>query len=175
MPYSEADRPNPPLAADEQATLASFLDFHRATVLWKYSGLDHEQALRTVAASSLTASGIVKHLALVEDNWFQSVLLGAELPEPWASAPFEEDEDWDFHSAVDDEPADLVSLYEESCARSRAAAAGLPLEQLSVKRSRATGEPFSLRWILVHMIEETARHNGHLDLIREAVDGLTGE
>ncbi len=169
-------RQDPGLATDEATTLTQFLDYHRETVLAKVAGLTTEQAAsQTIASTSLTVSGLVKHLALVEDSWFQDDFLGVGMPEPWASAPFDDDPDWEFHSAPADDLDDVVELYRASCERSRAAAAGVPLDQLSVKLSRQEGTPFSLRWIIVHMIEETARHNGHLDLLREAIDGTVGE
>ena len=156
--------------------LSQFLDYHRATLLWKVEGLDHEQLNTTTAASDLTLAGLLKHLALVEDDWFQRVLHGAELPAPWNAVDWDADRDWDFHSAVDDRPADLIALYQQACARSRDAIAVVDsLDARSVTASRTTGEHFSLRWIMLHMIEETARHNGHADLLREAIDGMTGE
>ena len=169
-------RQDPPLQADERATLSAFLDYHRATLLAKIEGLGREHlAVAAVPTSALTLAGLVKHLAVVEDSWFQEEFLGLEL-EPWASAPWHDDPDWDFHSAVDDEPADLVALYRAAIERSRAVvAAASSLDALSVRESRREGTPFSLRWILLHMIEETARHNGHADLLREAIDGSTGE
>ena len=143
----------------------------------KASGLTREQMNQPTAASSLTLAGLLKHLALVEDSWFTVRMAGGHEPEPWASAPFDTDPDWDLHSAVDDEPDELLALYRDACARSRAVidAAG-SLDQTSVATSRwRPGQHFTLRWILLHMIEETARHNGHADLIREAIDGVTGE
>jgi Protein of unknown function (DUF664) len=130
-----------------------------------------------VPTSAITLGGMVKHLALVEDDWFQVRLLGRADVEPWASAQFDVDPDWDWHSAADDSPEDLVGLYDRACARSRTAVAELggDLEPLLVETDRHTGGPFSLRWIMIHMIEETARHNGHVDLICEAIDGLVGE
>jgi uncharacterized damage-inducible protein DinB len=130
---------------------------------------------RRLAPSELTLAGLVKHLALVEDDWFQRVFLGVELPEPWASAPWDEDRDWEFHTAVEDDPSELLALYEQACERSRAAVRSAEgMDDLSVEKSR-DGVRFSLRWIMLHMIEETARHNGHADLLRENIDGKTGE
>lgn len=156
--------------------ITQFLDYHRATLLGKLEGLTVVQLNQAVPSSSLTLAGLVKHLALVEDSWFQDTFLGGELPEPWLSAPFDSDPDWDFHSAADDDPDALVGLYRVACERSRAAeqqAASLDVE--SAKNDRRTGSKFNLRWIMLHMIEETARHNGHADLLREAIDGTTGE
>ena len=168
------NRVDPSKAVDEKTSLAEFLDYLRATVLRKFDDLETRQAVvRSVPSSALTLAGIVKHLALVEDHWFQDVFLGADLPEPWASAPFDDDHDWDFHSAGHDEAADVRALYAAACERSRAVLAAASLDELSV--GVRDGEPFSLRWIMLHMIEETARHAGHADLLREAIDGETGE
>ena len=170
-------RVDPPLQADERTTLEAFLDFQRATVLLKADGLAKEQLGRpAVPTSALTLAGIVKHLAYVEDSWVQKTFLGRDLPEPWAGAPFDEDPDWELASAPGDEPADLVAVYRAAAARSRAVvAAATSLDQLSVESDQREGVPFSLRWILQHLIEETARHAGHADLLREALDGTTGE
>jgi uncharacterized damage-inducible protein DinB len=169
-------RQDPALASDEVTTLHEFLDFHRATLLMKVAGLSSEQAAsRPIPSTELTISGLVKHLAYVEDIWFQERFLGLDLPEPWHGAPFDDDPDWELHSAPGDDVGDLVALYESSCERSRRAVRGVALDQLSVVADRREGVPYSLRWILVHMIEETARHNGHVDLLREAIDGAVGE
>jgi uncharacterized damage-inducible protein DinB len=171
-------RIDPDLAADELTSLSQFLDFHRATLVDKVSGLSNEQlSTRAVPTSAITLGGMVKHLALVEDDWFQIKLLGRTELEPWASAPFDVDPDWDWHSAAGDAAEDLLDLYATACARSRTAVqeVGGDLTTLSRAVDRHTGEKFSLRWIMIHMIEETARHNGHVDLIREAIDGTTGD
>jgi len=169
-------RVRPPLQVGERESLTAFLDLHRATMLRKVAGLSKAQLGRFgVPTSALTIAGLVKHLALVEDSWLQEVFLGRPLPEPWPRAPWEDD-DWDFHSAPGDEPGELVGLYTAAVQRSRdvVAAAG-SLDQLSVEPSQREGSPFSLRWIVRHLIEETARHAGHADLIGEALDGQTGE
>ena len=180
-PVTELDeqgRPEPPYAADETATLLGFLEFHRATFAWKCSGLDAAGLNATVGASSMTLGGMLKHLALVEANWFARRLFDREMGLPWDAADWDADPDWEWHSAVDDTPEQLRSLWEDAVARSReltaeALAAG-GLDQLA-RQVRPNGSRPSLRWIVVHMIEEYARHNGHADLIREAVDGQTGE
>jgi uncharacterized damage-inducible protein DinB len=172
------ERTDPDLVGDELTLLTQFLDFHRATLVHKAGGLSREQFATRLPTSELTLAGLVKHAALVEDQWFSVVLLGRPHAEPWASAPWDDDRDWEFHTAVDDEPADLLALYAQTCERSRSntaeAAARGGLDTLAAGRSRQ-GEQYSLRWILLHMLEETARHNGHADLLREAVDGTTGE
>jgi uncharacterized damage-inducible protein DinB len=161
---------------DERTMLAGFLDYHRATLVWKASGLTQAQLAQPVPTSALTIGGLVKHLSLVEDSWFTDRFAGAGMPERWASVDWDADPDWEHHSAADDRPEDVLAQYAESCSRSRVAyeAAG-SLDQRSVGTDRGTDQPFSLRWIMLHMIEETARHNGHVDLLREAIDGTTGE
>jgi hypothetical protein len=169
-------RIDPDLQADERTALIEFLDYHRATFLSRIDGLDHEQLNRRLPPSALTLASLTKHLALVEDSWFHEDFLGVPLPEPWLSAPFDDDPDWELHSAVDNEPADLAALYEAACERSRTIVASAPsLDTLSARISEREGKAFSLRWIMLHMIEETARHNGHADFLREAIDGLVGE
>jgi uncharacterized damage-inducible protein DinB len=169
------ERIDPDLQADERTTLVEFLDYHRATFLSKIAGLTHEQLNRTLPPSDLTLASLTKHLALVEDSWFQERFVGVEV-EPWASAPFDDDRDWEMHSAKDDSPEDLVALYRTAIARSQATVATVEsLDALSAINDRREDIPYSMRWILVHMIEETARHNGHADLIRESIDGLVGE
>jgi len=172
------ERIDPDHTGDEPTLLTQFLDYHRATLVQKASGLDRSQMAVRVGASELTLAGLLKHAALVEDHWFGVVLLGRPAAEPWASAPFDDDRDWEFHSALDDDPADLIAAYVETCERSRAhAAAALADGGLDTvaARPRSSGERVNLRWILLHMLEETARHNGHADLLREAADGSTGE
>ena len=177
---TDLQRTDPPLRADEATTLLCFLDYHRDTLRMKTAGLTTEQLDTTLAPSSMTLGGMVKHLSLVESNWFNDVLMGRGEVEPWASVDWEPDRDWDWHSAVDDTPEDLRRLYDESVAASDAILAealsdgGLDRESVVVSRREDEGR-FSLRWIVVHMIEEYARHNGHADLIRESIDGVTGE
>ncbi|MEQ1786893.1 MAG: DinB family protein [Acidimicrobiales bacterium] len=169
-------RIEPAFGDDERTMLAGFLDYHRRTLVWKASGLTQAQLAQPLPSSSLTIGGLVKHMALVEDSWFTERFAGGEMPEPWASADWDADPDWEHHSAADDTPEQLLGLYAAACDRSRAAyAAASSLDQRSVVPDRHVGEPFTLRWMVLHMIEETARHNGHVDLLREAIDGLTGE
>jgi hypothetical protein len=169
------ERHDPQTLTDELSLLSEFLDYHRATLVWKVSGLAQDQLAVTVPPSPLTLAGLVKHLALVEDSWFQERLLGREMPEPWASGDFAADRDWDFHSAVDDSPSDLLDLYAAACERSRAAVAEIGDIEAWAARTTRQGKRINLRWILLHMVEETARHNGHADLLRESIDGQTGE
>jgi uncharacterized damage-inducible protein DinB len=174
----EQGRPEPPPAGDEAATLLGFLEFQRATLAWKCAGLDAAGLAATVAASSMTLGGMLKHLAYVEDEWFSRWLAGPGRRPPWDAVDWTADPDWDWHSAAADTPEQLHGLWQEAMARSRSvvteALADGGLGRLA-RRSWPDGRAPSLRWILVHMIEEYARHNGHADLIRESLDGLTGE
>ena len=166
-----AGRVDPAFDADERTMLLAFLDYHRATLVWKASGLTQEQMARTLPSSSLTIAGLVKHMALVEDSWFTERFAG--LGEGiWEGIDWDADRDWEFHTAVDDSPEELLALYAAACDRSRAVVAAT--ESLD-QRAVAARDPITLRWVLLHMIEETARHNGHIDLLREPIDGLTGE
>ena len=176
--YDKLGRPEPPLASDETDTALGFLEFQRATFAWKCSGLDAGGLGTTVAASSMTLGGMVKHLALVEDDWFSRWLRGQEYGPPWDTVDWEADHDWDWHSAAEDTPEELRAIWEAAVTRSRAAVAEALAEgglEQPARRRWPDGRAPSLRWILLHMIEEYARHNGHADLIRESIDGLTGE
>ncbi len=174
----EQGRPEPPIAADETDTLVGFLDYQRATFEWKCAGLDAAGLKATVGVSSMTLGGMLKHLALVEDNWFSRSLHGNEWRPPWDTVDWKADPDWEWHSAADDTPEQLVGLWRDAVDRSRAqlaeALADRGLDQ-PARRTWPDGGTPSLRWILCHMIEEYARHNGHADLLRESVDGETGE
>ena len=172
-------RTDPPLAADETTTLVAFLDYHRDTLRWKTEGLTAEQLAQPLAPSTLTLGGLLKHVALNEASWFGEVLHGRPMPEPWASADWDADRDWEMTSARDDSPEELRRLMDTSVEQARrdidAALAEGGLEFRSARLSRKENQQFSLRWILLHMIEEYARHNGHADLLRESIDGETGE
>jgi uncharacterized damage-inducible protein DinB len=174
----EHGRPDPPDSGDEAATLLGFLDYQRATFAWKTSGLDAAGLQATVGASTMTLGGMLKHLALVEEYWFSEWLLGRDAAAPWDAIDWKADPDWDWESAAKDSPEELRALVEEAAARSRAAVTESlghgDLGQLA-KRTGSDGRSPSLRWILCHMIEEYARHNGHADLLRESIDGETGE
>jgi uncharacterized damage-inducible protein DinB len=174
----EQGRPEPPLAADETATLLGFLDYQRATLAWKCAGLDAAGLRATVGASSMTLGGLLKHLAYVEADWFSRWLHGEDRQPPWNTVDWKADPDWEWNSAAEDSPEQLFALWGDAVARSRSlvaeALAEGGLERLA-RRTWSDGRAPSLRWILVHMVEEYARHNGHADLLRESVDGLTGE
>jgi uncharacterized damage-inducible protein DinB len=179
VPTDEDDlhgRVEPAFSDDERTMLAAYLDYHRDTLVWKASGLTQAQLAQPHPPSSLTIGGLVKHMALVEDSWFTERFAGQPEPAPWADVDWDADPDWEHHSAADDSPEVLLALYAAACERSRDIyAAAESLEQRSVVPDRRIGEPFTLRWMVLHMLEETARHNGHVDLLRESIDGLTGE
>lgn len=161
------------LAGDELTTLTQFLEFHRSVLAHRTWGLSQTELATPLAPSDLTLGGLLKHMAYVEDIWFHERFLGNEPVEPWASVDWDTDPDWEMHSAAGDTPKQLFDQYGESCARSRAVTASASLDQLSVD-SRGDGSHWSMRWILVHMIEEYARHCGHADFIRESIDGEVG-
>lgn len=173
----EFGRIDPPNAGGEVETLLGFLDYHRATFDLKCIGLDADGLAITVGASSMTLGGLIKHMALVEDHWFSCSLHGNDDRDPFGSVDWEADPDWEWRTAADDSPGELATLWHSSVGASRRlteealAADGL---DTTAKRSGSRGT-VSLRWIVTHMIEEYARHNGHADLLREAVDGATGE
>ncbi|MEV0613612.1 DinB family protein [Nonomuraea sp. NPDC050404] len=174
----EQGRPEPPVASDELSTLVGYLEFHRATLTWKCAGLDAAGLRATVGASSMTLGGMLKHLAYVEDHWFSHSLHGNEWQPIWNAVDWKADPDWDWHSAAEDSPEELHRLWQDFVSRSRVlldeALADGGLDR-PARRGWSDGRVPNVRWILVHMIEEYARHNGHADLIRESVDGSTGE
>ena len=169
------ERIDPDQHADELTMLGQYLDYHRATLVAKATGVDEAGWRATVGASSLTLAGLVKHMALVEDSWFQETMAGEAEREPWASAPWDDDPDWEFHTAPDEDPAAVLALYAEACERSRATVARIGDPEAESAKVTRRGRRPTLRWVMLHMLEETARHNGHADLIRESVDGVTGE
>jgi hypothetical protein len=169
------ERTDPDDSADELTMLSQYLDYHRATLVNKSSGVDGAGWRATVGASDLTLAGLVMHMAMVEDLWLQQTMAGEEPREPWASAPWDEDRDWEFHTAPDEDPAEVLALYTDACERSRATVARLRDPEARAARATGRGGRPTLRWVMLHMLEETARHNGHADLIRESVDGSTGE
>lgn len=174
----EHGRPEPPLDGGEWETLAGFLDYQRATFAWKCAGLSGAQLARRLPPSAVTLGGLMKHLAYVEDDWFGRWLLDQPRREPWASVDWAATPDWEWESARDDDPEALKDSWEQAVARARIAAetahtsGGLAQP---TRRHWPDGRAPSLRWVLTHMIEEYARHNGHADLIREAIDGQVGE
>ena len=174
METDEHGRVHPPATADEVTTLRGFLDYQRQTLAWKCRDVPAEGLRATTAATSMTLGGLLKHMALVEDSWFTRTLLGQPMPDgPWTGVDWDDDPDWEWRTAAQDDPAELRALWEAACARSDVAldAALATDDGLHQVAARGDDRGPSLRWILVHMIEEYARHNGHADLLREAWDG----
>ncbi|AFU05168.1 DinB family protein [Nocardia brasiliensis] len=165
-------RSEAPLVAGEYEMLVGFLQFQRDTLDWKCSGLTAEQLRRqAVPPSTLSLLGLVRHLTEVERTWFTRVYQGVAAPSLyWATDPAE-DTDFQVENA---DPTASIQLWRNECDRSRdILATNPPLDTTATRPSN--GETYSLRWILIHLIEEYARHNGHADLLREAIDGQTGE
>ena len=138
--------------------LGQYLDYQRETMLSKTDGLTQEQLALKHAPSELTLAGLLYHLALVEEDWMEVRFSGLPDREPWVDVDWDADPDWEFRTACQLKPDDLRRRYRQACERSREAAAeAVGLDQLSVRPLR-NGERFSLRWVLLHLIEETARH-----------------
>ena len=173
------ERSDPPFSNDEVGMLRSFLDHYRATIRLQASGLTDAQLDQALPPSDLTLGGMLKHLAFVEDYWFSYNLAAHEPAPPWDPAPWGDDPDWDWHSAAGATHAELDALLADAIARSEerldAALATDPDLGRLVARPRPPekGGTATLRWVLVHMVEEYARHAGHADLIRQSIDGAT--
>ena len=168
-------RVDPDLSGSERALLCQYLDNQRATMLQKAEGLSAEQLARTHPPSGLTLGGLLYHLALVEETWMEVRFLGRPARLPWVGVDWDVDPNWEFRTAAALQPEELRQRYRDACDRSRrVVSATTSLEELSAE-GRADGRHFSLRWVLLHLIEETARHAGHADLLREALDGTVGE
>jgi Protein of unknown function (DUF664) len=166
----EAPREQPPNVADERVMLDGWLDFHRQTLLTKCAGLTSDQLkLKAVEPSTLTLLGLVRHMSTVERWWFRQAALGLPVPHLY---PVEPDPDADLNDIADADAAADYAIFVDECVASRTAVAEVSLDHTFLSRR---GKDLSLRWVYVHMIEEYARHNGHADLLRERIDGATGE
>lgn len=164
-------RTDPPLAAGEREMLTAWLDWHRATLAHKCDGLSDAQLReRSSPPSQLSLLGLVRHMAEVERTWFRRVLAGEDVPLVYSATG-------DFQVAYDAAGADVAEAFanwRHECDLARKVEAAAPsLDATGIQRK--WGVPVSLRWILIHMIEEYARHNGHADMLRESIDGVTGE
>jgi uncharacterized damage-inducible protein DinB len=162
----------PPHLAGESDTLGGFLEFMRSCVPRKLAGLSPEQIRTPLPPSSLTLGGVVNHLAYCERWWFASVLAGEHHTYPWTGVEAD-DPDIDLRVPDGATAESLIELYLAECDRSRAIQARYALDASSEGRHR--GEQYSARWIMTHLIEETGRHLGQMDLIRESIDGQVGE
>jgi uncharacterized damage-inducible protein DinB len=155
-------------AATERETLRGFLEFHRDALLRKVEGMSETDIRRVIVPSGWSLLNLVKHLAYVERWWFQAVFAGERVELGWSK----EDPDADWRVASDEPTREVLDFYRGEVDRSRQIEAAAPsLDELPKRPKREE----TLRWIIVHMIEETARHNGHADVVRELIDGATGE
>ncbi|MBW8792996.1 MAG: DinB family protein [Streptomyces sp.] len=154
--------------AGEKEILHAGLDRHRDAVLWKLQGLDDEQLRRPMTPSGTNLLGLVKHLASVEYGWFASAF-GGEVEPLWFD-PYTDD---DLSIGPGETTQQIIDFYGRARAASDAVITGHPLDSLGHPDWR--DHPVSLRWVLVHMVEETARHAGHMDILRELIDGTTGD
>lgn len=158
--------------ADERTTLDTFLDFYRDAVVRKVRGVSEEDARRQLVSSQTTLASLTKHLARVEMSWFQHRLAQTPLEElPYLKSVLE-NPDSDFRVGPEETLEILIARYEEQCEISREIGTRYELDHVV---PHPVLERVSLRWILVHMIEETARHAGHADILREQIDGTTGD
>lgn len=162
--------------AGERETLTQMLDWYRATVAGKLDGLTDDQARSAaVPPSDLSLLGLVRHLAEVERSWFRVRFAGLELPSLYCDdASPAGDPDGDLHPGPDDTVADALAAWAAEVVAARTITAGAALDQVAAAYPPERG-PFTLRWALVHLIEEYARHAGHADLLRERIDGVTGD
>jgi uncharacterized damage-inducible protein DinB len=165
---------DPPIVADEREMLISWLEFHRSLLLKKCAGLTGEQLKeRSTPPSSLSLLGLVRHMSDVERGWFRQFFTGEDVPDLYFT---EADHDADFNEIADADAKQDFAVFAAECEAARQIIAATPsFDALSVKKNQRRDKPMSLRWIMVHMIEEYARHNGHADLIRERIDGVVGD
>ncbi|HEY3501173.1 MAG TPA: DinB family protein [Actinocatenispora sp.] len=162
----------------EAESLLAVLERNRRTFAWKTEGLDRDGLRATTAASTMTLGGLVKHVALVEADWLAVKLAGQRYGAPWEAVDFDADPSWEWRTGAEDDPADVYALWHAAVERSRTLVS-------EVLAERGLDGPASFTWpdgrtptvraMLLDMIEEYARHTGHADILREAVDGRVGE
>jgi uncharacterized damage-inducible protein DinB len=157
-----------PFTGGEKESLKAALDRHREAVLWKVEGLDDDELRRPMTPSGTNVLGLVKHLASVEYGWFCE-----PFGRPTEPLPFDEDdEDADLRVDPGETTADVLAFYERARAAADQVIADLDLDDTG---TAWFGDTVSMRWVLLHMVEETARHAGHVDIVRELIDGVTGD
>jgi hypothetical protein len=167
MTYNEFNRPETPMSAEPIEMIGAFLDFQRATLLWKVSGLTEEELRRPMVPSGTCLLALVKHSAAVETSWFQTKFAGLDVPNTWSP----EDPDGDWRLEPGETAESVIASYVDACAKSRAIVRGASWNDPSKRADRQE----TLGWILCHMLEEISRHVGHADILREQIDGATGE
>lgn len=169
----------PPIAGSEAETLIGSLERQRRIVAWKCGGLDAAGMRSTTAASTITLGGLLKHLALIEDDYFSHRLLGRSPGKPWEDIDWDADPEWEWRTGAEDPPEEVRALWEAAVERSRATTAQVLADGGLDVRARGIADPEgnapSFRRILIDLIEEYARHAGHADIVRESIDGLVGE
>jgi len=164
-------RVEPPNVGGERESLEGWLEYHRQTLLFKCAGLNAEQLrARSAPPSSLSLLGLVRHMTDVERAWFRRRLSGEQIEYEYSR---DDSPDADFDEVESADPAAVFAAFIQETELARQAAAGRPLETTFIHPR--TKEELSLRWVYLHMIEEYARHNGHADLLRERIDGVTGD
>ncbi|MEO3856706.1 DinB family protein [Acrocarpospora sp. B8E8] len=157
-----------PFTGDEKESLRASLDRHRTAIDWKISGLDDEGLRRRMTPSGTSLLGLVKHLGAVEYGWFCQTFGRETEPLPFV----DDDPDADLRVEPGESTAEILAFYARARAASDRVIDELDVEDLGKAWS---GQTVSLRWVLIHMIEETARHAGHIDIVRELIDGVTGD
>ena len=173
MDYSDVAPATECYGGPEAAMISFALDRVRAQFAWKTGGLSAAQMRSTHPPSTLTIAGLVKHLAFVEERYSRIYLQGLAPGAPWDAVDWSADREWDWHSAVDDEPDELYALWYDAVARAKAVWAGVdPAAPAALTTD--DGAPVAARRILIDLLEEYLRHTGHADLLREAIDGLVG-
>lgn len=169
----------PPLCGPEVAQLLGAIDRQRWTFRWKAGELDEAGLRHSIGVSSLTLGGLLHHLALVEDMTFHRKLTGLEMPDIWADGDWDTDPDWEFTAASTMTAEELYRRYDEAVSRARSLQADRIRSAQDLDDpaaiSQAWGQEVSARRVLIDVLEEYARHTGHADLLRESVDGRTGE
>ena len=174
MSESRHNRIDPPASGNELDTLVGFLEYQRATLAWKCSGLTDEQLRTPLHPTNMTLARILAHMGTVEDFWFPHVLADAPFPAEFWPAEAENDLDWEWTAGATLGSDELHQRWRAACERSRDVLTAV--DDLGSAHAAWGGKTqVSGRWILTHVIEEYARHNGHADLLRENIDGQTGE
>jgi uncharacterized damage-inducible protein DinB len=166
------ERTDYPDALDDRTTLLTFLDYTRRTAIAKCEGISEEDARRAPLPGSplMTVAGVISHLRWVEYSWIEGQLLGREDEGPWT----EDDPDREFHFDLVRPLPEVIADWVAQSRRYDELIADFDLEMVAAQTIRG-GQPVSLRWIIHHLVEENARHNGHLDILRELADGVTGD
>ncbi len=160
---------------DELAMLRSYIAFYRAVLVRKCAGLSREQLHRRREPSTMSLGGLLFHSGLVEDWWCTHRIAGLAVPEPWAHADWDADRDWEWTLAATLGPQEIDAQFAESVARSQAVLDAVTSADQLAAGVDDKGQGCSVRWVLLHLLEEYARHCGHADLLREWIDGASGD